>query len=1639
MNFEKYIGIPYVEKGRDETGLDCYGLVRLIYKNEYKIDLPSFSTEYTQTDTARIEELIAQYKEGWEQTEEPVVGSIVLFRVFGNESHIGVVVSPTHFIHVRENKDSVIESLTSTSWARRRVGYFNYSENKSVVLNAVPHPLKTQRYTIAVAPGTTITQLVQNISKEYNVAPELKSRINILINGRVIAQEDWSTRLINNTDVIEYRAVPTGDTGRMLALIAVMIIAPQIAGMAEFAYMGTAGASIAGSAAVYAAAYGAAVVVGSALVNAIAPIRPPVMGSGNGNNPGSAERQLMVNGGPNRANPYGAIPVVLGKVRITPLLGSNNYLTYENERDSYLSMLLVWGYGPLDIDDNSYQIGQIPIDNFTDVTKINLDRKTEPSAEVKRNFDAIYGNDITQINTQAELTCEGNPESTVTPGPWFEAATSEQINPDTNLIDTVNAVTLAFHFPQGLRYIKSKGDNAGDSFGLAINFRAEFSINGGSTWTLLEAFTIGDGAAKKDGFTFTKTYNNLNHNQMLVRVRRETGDNTEDNPERRYYFTSVLQNVTFLRNNNPALDPVGSKIAKTAFKIKATDQLNGNIEGISAIVQTYCKIWNGTAWVDGTTSNPAALMRYVLEHPANPRKITDASSQINLPALQYFYNYCQTNGFEYNGVLGDARSVLEVIRDICAAGRASPALIDGKWTVIIDEVKPNVIQHFTPHNSYNFEGSKMLPKRPDGLRVTYYDQDAGYQESEIIVYDLGKTAANANLFESITLPGVTKKSLVIDHARWHLAQMKLRPEIYTLETDIEYLVCNRGDRVKVMHDIPMWGLGSGRIKNRISSTVLELDEDVPMQAGVQYVMRFRSKTGASVTRNIVPKSEDGYYTEVTLTSSVTTTEADVLDLFLFGEVNEEAQDLIVLSIEPSANNTARLTLVDYGVTPEYNIFTQYLTLSASTVFESQITLPPVLQVQGFGDKVPSITGFVSDESVMERVAKGIFKYNINVSYFNATQLPNMVESVEVQYDLLSSQTSVNFKSVFIPYQNGSANITDVKEGDTYKVRMRYIGRNGKVGDWSSYSNHTVVGKTNPPSDVTLFSVSSDKSSGQLLLNWAANPEPDVYTYEVRTQNANWGANDTFRIFYGDANRCFARFITNGSASFFIKAIDTSGNYSLNSTQVSYIPEAVPNITEIRHSYADTALTSATVTLEWNDVTNSEFGIDYYEISYNGSVAATVKGNTITLPADWIGERVFTIKTVNIHGNKSSGFSDDVFKAAPNPPTDLRAQVVDNTVMLYWTLPTRTSLPIDHILIKKGATYSTATVLGDKKGEFTTINESTGGNFTYWLVAVDTEGIQSTPVSITTLVSEPADFVFHGEFNSNFSGTKSSATFDGTVLALPVNTTETFEQHFTTRSWSTPQDQVNAGFPIFIQPSGGTGFYEEVFDFGQPLASSRVLLNFTGNVIAGSPVVVTKISLSLDNSTYVDYNGVTDVFGLNFRYVKVRITVTEATNVGLYEITQLTVRLDAKLKNDAGNVSALSTDALGTIVNFNKEFIDVQSVTLSPSATTPIISVYDIKDTFVSGTYSVTSGVCTVTINNHGMISGQNVKLFINTGAGIFDIYTITSHTTNTFTVNMSSINTSGNCSMYPQSFRVYLFNNSGTRVSASTSWAIKGY
>ena len=1068
MWHNKYIGIPFLDKGRDINGIDCWGLVRLVYKQEYSIDLPNFSTNYEAEDAERMSDLLAQYKEGWEKIDAPTEGCIVLFNILGVESHMGIAVSSTHFLHARDRRDSAIESFESVAWRNRITGFYKYSENKSAILNVVPHPLRTERFTVPILPGTTLDKLAAWIKFEYKIADELASKITIMVNGIVVDPKTWHTTALKDTDRIEYRAVPgKGNTFRLILTLALIATAGNIGfEVGKFFSLTAEGATAASFAATGTgmAINAGVMVVGGALINAISPIRPPDI-----NSPGSTIQQYMVNGGANAVHPYEAIPIVLGKIKLTPPLGAVNYLTYENDTESYLSMLLLWGYGPLNIDASTLKIGNVALTDYTlPVPPVTLDRKTNPTAQQLLDFNAIYGQDVKVVASNATLTCPGQYNAVLTEGTYGPFVTASSGPPVTNTAGAVVPVsqfTVSLHLPQGLRRIFAEGKESGkeESVFVAIEIQVK---DGAGPWTTWQDFGLGDGTVKKDAFTVNKTYYGLNsYNEVQVRVRRKTGADTEWTKEANGYAKAqiygqvILLQTVFLRNMFPIKEPVNCSLAGTALKIKANEQLNGQIEGINAIVQTWAPSWDGTSWTTMATNNPADLFLYVLKHPANPQRVKDAdvSTKVDLAQIQYFHYYCGQKGFTYNGILASQRSILEVLRDICAAGRASPAMVDGKWSVVIDEPKPNIVQHFTPHNSWGFESSKALVKMPDGLKVTYIDEDQDYQQAEIIVYNLPKSESDAELFESIQLPGVTKKSLVIDHARWHFAQAKLRPEVYRLNTDIEYLVCNRGDRVKVSHDVPMWGGGTGRIKDRISTTEFTLDEEIYIDVSKRYTIRVRSSTGASIEREVDKTGlSTGYYTSVKILIAATAAQINSSDLYMFGELGQESQDLIVLNIEPSSNKTASITLVDYGVNSSYNIFTDYATLTESTVFDTKITLPGKdLRSSFTNTDVPNITLIASDESAARLLSTGVYEQRIKISYTNPQELPKGTEMIECSYYLQGTSTLINASTFKEKYNSGSIYISGVVKGEVYKIKLRYVATDGRTGPWTSELTHTV--------------------------------------------------------------------------------------------------------------------------------------------------------------------------------------------------------------------------------------------------------------------------------------------------------------------------------------------------------------------------------------------------------------------------------------------------------------------------------------------------------------------------------------------------------------------------------------------------------
>jgi cell wall-associated NlpC family hydrolase len=124
-----YIGLPFHEHGRDRSGLDCWGLVRLVMAEQFNIALPSHAHEYERTTAVdKISALIERESVKWKiiATGQETCGDVVVLRVRGKPMHVGLVLGDKHMLHIERGINSVIERYTGPHWSERIAGIYRY-------------------------------------------------------------------------------------------------------------------------------------------------------------------------------------------------------------------------------------------------------------------------------------------------------------------------------------------------------------------------------------------------------------------------------------------------------------------------------------------------------------------------------------------------------------------------------------------------------------------------------------------------------------------------------------------------------------------------------------------------------------------------------------------------------------------------------------------------------------------------------------------------------------------------------------------------------------------------------------------------------------------------------------------------------------------------------------------------------------------------------------------------------------------------------------------------------------------------------------------------------------------------------------------------------------------------------------------------------------------------------------------------------------------------------------------------------------------------------------------------------------------------------------------------------------------------
>jgi cell wall-associated NlpC family hydrolase len=139
----QYVGIPWKPHGRDRAGVDCWGLVRLVLREQFGILLPSYDEGYGDAgprDMKAIGAIIAAERPRYREIArfDPATGAMPL----GDErpgdvltirrtglvaSHVSLVVAKYTMLHIEEGVDSVHENYAGPLWRRRLDGAYRYA------------------------------------------------------------------------------------------------------------------------------------------------------------------------------------------------------------------------------------------------------------------------------------------------------------------------------------------------------------------------------------------------------------------------------------------------------------------------------------------------------------------------------------------------------------------------------------------------------------------------------------------------------------------------------------------------------------------------------------------------------------------------------------------------------------------------------------------------------------------------------------------------------------------------------------------------------------------------------------------------------------------------------------------------------------------------------------------------------------------------------------------------------------------------------------------------------------------------------------------------------------------------------------------------------------------------------------------------------------------------------------------------------------------------------------------------------------------------------------------------------------------------------------------------------------------------
>jgi len=856
-------------------------------------------------------------------------------------------------------------------------------------LNVVyqPHPiapLYDRKGMVAVLDGKTT---VRDILLGTGIDPH--QPITIQVDGVLLEVDEWDKTYPTEGQLISVHGTVQGGGGggsntiQIVALIAVAVAATIVTAGALAPVLGASFA--AGSFGAIVA--GAVISVGgSLLIGALFAPKPPTMP----NALPQVSPTYSLAGGSNRSRPYEPMPVVMGVHRLFLDYASRPFTEYRGN-DQYLYQIFNLGLGNVTATD--YKIGTTSLADYSDFELIDADSNGR-ILDFPGNVDSIAGAALTQDGGAVVRTTSINTDQI---GIDIEA-TIFFANDKGGLDDRTVELQIGIRPAGSGSYFSPAlsvfGDNANYNLNtgvLTITGRSQKPIR----LTLLTRVLIG---------------------QYDVQITRITADSTSTREQTSTNW-SVLRSYQLDDSDYKGQSRVG-------LIIKATEQLNGVVQQLSATVTAQATYWNGSAFVTGVTSNPAHWFMHFARGVYNADGklmygIGLADQQIDFDSLHVWAQFCATENLTFNAVLDSTLTSADVLNMLGTAGFGSPTWASGKLGVIFDARNASPVMAFGMSNIIrdSFEVAYLSENLADEVVVRFRNPAKDYEQDEVRV--LTPDVVTPTRTSSIDLFGCTSETMAGKFANYVAAQQFYRRRRVSWQSDFEGFVCQRGDVVLLSHDLTQWGF-SGRFV-AVNDNEVTLDRSVPRQNQVEYLMLIRPD-GTTTTYDVAP-STDPESDTLTIVDDFFTLQAgaDLIDhRWTFSPLETPGKKLKILSVQPASD--ARLQIV---ATDEFNEFYDawdgtFVAPPVATVLPAQ---PIAVTNLTATNRVAFVNGFLTNRVGLSWGVTGSVLYSRVKIYLDGNLIREIPEVVVPYVETDIDGAGVYFAEV-TPYGVTGAGLTE---------------------------------------------------------------------------------------------------------------------------------------------------------------------------------------------------------------------------------------------------------------------------------------------------------------------------------------------------------------------------------------------------------------------------------------------------------------------------------------------------------------------------------------------------------------------------------------------------------------------------------------